>query len=311
MNEASQAPEGILVLDKPAGITSHDVVKKVRQIMKVRRIGHTGTLDPFATGVLVLCVGRATRVARYFEGLDKAYRAVVKLGLVTETGDGEGTPVESHQVPELSADAVETLLETFRGTITQRPPAYSALKVDGVRLYARARRGEDVSAPLREVTIRTLRLERLKDDEMSLYVECSKGTYIRSLATDIGEAIGCGAHCAALRRTKVGPFGIEEALSLEDLGGIGDKRAGERLIGLDAALGRFLEPIGVTPEGASHLVHGRSVGPEAIAKPPAEITPQTTYRAVDTGGLLIALVEADSSPEGIRWVPSRVLGGRN
>lgn len=311
MNEASQAPEGILVLDKPAGITSHDAVNRVRRIMKVRRVGHTGTLDPFATGVLVLCVGRATRVARYFEGLDKAYRAVVKLGVVTETGDGEGAPVESRPVPELSSEEAEALLESFRGTITQRPPAYSAVKVGGQRLYARARRGEEVSAPLREVTIRALRLERLKGDEMSLYVECSKGTYIRSLAVDIGELAGCGAHCAALRRTKVGPFSVEEASTLEELDGLGEKRAGERLMGLDAALGRFLEPIEVTPEGASHLIHGRPVGPEALSKPPDDIRPRATYRALDTAGLLIALVEAESSPEGVRWVPSRVLGGRN
>jgi tRNA pseudouridine55 synthase len=299
--------KGILIIDKPPGMTSHDVVEQVRSIFKIRQVGHTGTLDPFATGVMVLCLGRATRVARYFEGLDKAYRSTLKLGVVTDTGDGDGIVQEVRAVPELSPEQIESALQPFRGTIAQQPPAYSAVKVAGERLYVRARRGEEVSAPLRQVTVRTLQLESLEGDEVTLFVECSKGTYIRSLAYDIGQLLGCGAHCSSLVRTTVGPFAIEEALGLEDLEDLGERGALEKLLGLDEALSRFLEPVRLTPQGASFLAHGRPVEKDAVARPPANIRSGTTYRALDSGGELIALVEAERRPQGVRWIPTRVL----
>lgn len=301
--------EGVLVVDKPPGMTSHDVVGRVRRLLNIRRVGHTGTLDPFATGVLVLCVARATRIARYFEGLDKAYRTVLKLGVVTDTGDGGGISQEIRSVPDLSSEQIEVALEPFRGKITQQPPSYSAIKVDGERLYVRARRGEKVSAPLREVTIRKLELESFDGDELTLFVECSKGTYIRSLAYDIGQRLGCGAHCMHLVRTKVGPFTLEEASGLEQLEELGERGALEKLLGIDEALSRFLEPVTLTPEGATFLAHGQPVEENAVAHPPAIIRSGATYRAVDSGGKLIALVEAERRSQGVRWIPTRVLAG--
>lgn len=303
--------EGVLVVDKPSGITSHDLVERVRKLMSLRRVGHTGTLDPFASGVMVLCLGRATRVARYFEGLDKAYRTLVKLGVVTDTGDGEGTVLETHHVRELSAQRVESALGLFRGRITQQVPAFSAVKVAGQRLYARARRGEKVSGPLKEVDVETLRMESFEADELGLFVECSKGTYIRSLAQDIGRRLGCGAHCKSLVRTRVGPFALEEASALQELERLGAEAVAERLLGLDQALGRFLGSVGLSPKGARLLSNGSPVEEDGVARAPEVLRPETPYRALDPEGRLIALVEAEKLPGGTRWVPTRVLATAN
>ncbi len=311
MTSSTTGIEGILLINKPHGITSHDVVQRVRRLIKIRRVGHTGTLDPFASGLLVLCVGRATRIARHFEGLDKAYQTVLKLGVATDTGDGEGTHQEVRPVPDLSPEQIESALEPFRGNIVQQPPAYSAIKIAGERLYEKARRGEEVTAPSREVNIQTLKLESHTSDEVALFVECSKGTYIRSLAYDIGQLLGCGAHCSHLVRTRVGPFSIEEASGLKELEEIGEEEALKKLIGLDEALGRFLEPIRITPEGASFLVHGRPVEEGALARPPVTIRLGATYRALDADGKLIALIEAEKRSQGVRWIPTRVLASPN
>jgi tRNA pseudouridine55 synthase len=299
--------EGILIVDKPSGITSHDVVERVRGLLNIKKVGHTGTLDPFAAGVMVICLGRATRVARYFEGLDKAYKAVLKLGVVTDTGDGEGTVLEDSEVPEFSPDEIESVLEDFRGRISQQAPAFSAIKVAGERLYAKARRGEKVSGPVRKVTIGTLQMESIDGDRLKLFVECSKGTYIRSLAYDIGRKLGCGAHCKSLVRTRVGPFSIEEASGLEEIVKLETKGVLDSFLGLDEALGRFLEAVRITKEGARLLSHGGPVEQEAVSQGPKTLKTERPYRALDSSGRLVALVEAEVRPEGVRWVPSRVL----
>lgn len=211
------ALDGILVIDKPAGWTSHDVVAKVRGITRQRRIGHTGTLDPMATGVLVLCLGQATRLVEYMITHDKRYEGELVLGATTDTDDAEGNVLEQRTVPAID-DAVLRRLETeFSGNLLQRPPAVSALKVDGKRAYALARAGKPADLPPRPVVVHKLTLAQLAPGRLSIGVHCGPGTYIRSLARDIGERLGCGGHLGSLRRTSAGGFGIGDALTLDKL----------------------------------------------------------------------------------------------
>jgi tRNA pseudouridine55 synthase len=208
---------GVLVVDKPAGPTSFDVVRRVRGLLKGERVGHTGTLDPLATGVLPLCVGEATRLAGYILEGDKTYLAAVKLGETTDTQDAAGRTLQTRPVPPLGREDVEHALEGFRGTIQQTPPMYSALKVNGRRLYDLAREGQEVERAPREVHIYELALVEAEPDVLHLRVHCSKGTYIRSLAADLGEVLGTGAHIKALRRIRSGPFLDAQAADLKTL----------------------------------------------------------------------------------------------
>ncbi len=209
---------GFLSIDKPAGMTSHDVVAKVRRLAKQKRVGHAGTLDPAATGVLVVALGQATRLIEYVQdGTDKRYDATVRLGITTTTDDAEGETVSEQPVPALGVDTIEAALVGFRGPIQQVPPMYSALHHDGKRLYELARQGITLDLPARPVTIHELHLVHWQAPDLVLDVRCSKGTYIRSLARDIGAALGCGAHLAALRRTAVGSFALADAVPLAAL----------------------------------------------------------------------------------------------
>jgi tRNA pseudouridine55 synthase len=207
---------GLLVVDKPLEWTSHDVVGRVRRLADERRVGHAGTLDPLATGVLLVCVGQATRLVEYLVGHDKSYETTIRLGQTTATYDAEGAVVLERPV-EVSPAEIAGALNRFRGHIRQRPPVYSAVKQDGQPLYKRARRGETVEAPLREVVIHSLEFLDWRPPLLDLRVVCSSGTYIRSLAHDIGEALGTGGHVTALRRTAVGDFTLDEAVALGDL----------------------------------------------------------------------------------------------
>jgi tRNA pseudouridine55 synthase len=209
-------PEGLLNVDKPSGITSHDVVQRVRRAAGLRRVGHAGTLDPLATGVLLLLLGRAARLAEYLVGQPKTYVTEVRLGQSTTTYDAEGAIVAERPL-QVDAASIAQALEAFRGDIQQRAPIYSAIKKDGQPLYKLARRGEDVEPPLRTVTIYALDLLDWSPPYARLRVVCSAGTYIRSLAHDVGETLGCGGHVAALRRTAVGAFGVETAVALDAL----------------------------------------------------------------------------------------------
>jgi tRNA pseudouridine55 synthase len=236
--------DGVLIINKPAGITSHDVVAQVRHILQVRRIGHTGTLDPFATGVLAILVGRATRLAQFLSGLEKEYEAVIRLGYATDTGDITGKPIrdsaeDAKQGGEQTGDPsrrwskeqIEAAFESLRGEIDQVPPMYSAKKQDGRKLYELARRGEEVERKAVRVCIYKFEAinlaskptaELLKDNrdgtfDFEVRVECSAGTYIRTLAEDFGKRLGIGAHVAELRRTRVGDFQIQQAGTLEQL----------------------------------------------------------------------------------------------
>ena len=199
----------------PEGPTSHDVVDIVRRALGTDRVGHLGTLDPFAAGLLVIVVGRATRLAPFAAAWPKAYQGVIRLGTTTSTDDATGEPVATADWHAIDAAQVEGALATFRGAYDQRPPAYSAVKVAGVRAYRRARRGEAVALARRRVEVAELVLERFAPPDVSFQARVSGGTYLRSLARDVGEALGCGAHLAALTRTEVGPYRLAEAVAPE------------------------------------------------------------------------------------------------
>ena len=209
--------EGILNIDKPQWLSSHDVVARVRRICATRRVGHAGTLDPLATGVLLVCVGRATRLSEYLMGQQKVYTATVRLGQTTNTYDAEGEVMEERPFSHITAAAIEQALSLYRGPIEQVPPIYSALKVNGQPMYKLARAGKDVERKPRPVTIYELDLVDWTPPNLQLRVVCSTGTYIRSLAYDIGETLGCGGHITVLRRTAVGEFNISDAITLDEL----------------------------------------------------------------------------------------------
>lgn len=207
---------GILLCEKPYGVTSHKVIHELRQITDQKKIGHTGTLDPRAIGLLVLCLGRATKISQFLGDLDKSYDAVIRLGRRSSTYDTEGLDmeVEPNPVPDLTEAEIVGLLAQFKGKITQIVPPYSAVKVDGRRLYDLARKGKEVELPEKEVEIKDIKLVRMELPDLHITVDCSKGTYIRTLADDIGNKIGCGAHLASLVRTRVGQYSLKDAMTL-------------------------------------------------------------------------------------------------
>lgn len=207
---------GVLTIDKPQGLTSHDVVGRVRRVSGIRRVGHAGTLDPLATGVLVVCVGWATRFVEYVVGQPKSYEATVRLGQTTDSYDADGA-ITAERPVEVELAEIEAALVDFRGEIRQRAPVYSAIKQGGQPLHKRARRGETVEAPVRDVTIYALSVIAYEPPDLELRIVCSSGTYIRSLAHDLGQTLGCGGHIAALRRTAVGEFTVQDAVPLDAL----------------------------------------------------------------------------------------------
>lgn len=230
---------GILILDKPLEFSSNGALQKVRWLLNSDKGGHTGSLDPLATGVLPLCFGEATKFSRYLLDADKTYEADIRLGVTTDTADAEGQVLETRAV-NVDVAAVEAVLPQFRGDIMQVPPMYSALKKDGQPLYKLARAGEVVERKARPVHIRSLELLSLEGDVLRVRVSCSKGTYIRTLAEDIGAALGCGAHVAALRRTVAGPFDLSQSVTLDELIALQEEQGSEALdrylLGSDAGL---------------------------------------------------------------------------
>jgi tRNA pseudouridine55 synthase len=240
--ETPESPEtgyigGVLVVDKPAGITSAKAAASVRKLLKLRKIGHTGTLDPFATGVLVLCLNEATRAADQVLDLDKIYLSTFRFGVETDTLDKTGKVVQVSDSSFSETDLLETI-DSFRGTCIQKAPRFSAVKVQGRRLYDLSRKGIEVDLPEREVCIHSIALNSFEWPEAVFEISCSKGTYIRQLASDMGRKLGCGAHVQELRRIGIGPFHVDQALRLEDLqsGQIEDARVISRIIPISEAL---------------------------------------------------------------------------
>jgi tRNA pseudouridine55 synthase len=209
--------DGVLLVDKPTDHTSHDVIARLRGILKMRRIGHAGTLDPMATGVLVVLLGKATKASQYLMSLDKEYAGTIKLGSVTNTQDAEGEVLETRPVPALDEAAVKTAMQSFIGDQYQLPPMFSAIKIDGVPLYKQARKGEEVEREPRFIRVSSFDLTRFASPEIDFVLRCTKGTYVRTVAHDLGQKIGCGAHLSALRRTATGKFTIAQCLTLEQI----------------------------------------------------------------------------------------------
>ena len=209
--------EGIIVVDKPSGFTSHDVVAVVRKKLKTRRVGHAGTLDPLETGVLIVLVGRSTKLFDKFVGFDKAYQATLRLGMKTDTADIQGAVVQERAFDGITRQMLEDVLVKFTGALEQTPPMVSAVKYRGERLYKLARKGVSVERAPRKIKIDVLTLLTFEPPLAQFYLECSKGTYVRQVAEDVGEVLGCGACITEIRRTKVGPFTLEGAVKLEDL----------------------------------------------------------------------------------------------
>jgi tRNA pseudouridine55 synthase len=286
---ADAVAAALWLVDKPAGPTSHDVVAGVRRRLGRKvKVGHTGTLDPFATGLLVLMVGRATRLAPLLTGLDKTYRATVRTGFTSESGDPEG-PIARSGEPAGAAE-VAAALPAFVGVQRQRVPALSAVKVGGERLYARTRRGEETELPEREIAVRDLRLvEDLGEGEAVLEVRCSAGTYVRRLASDIGERLGCGAYLTALRRTAIGAMSVDDAVRPEEVGGTGGIAP---LAALPHLARRELDA-----DGALEVAHGRWRGDAAGTTEPVALVREGRLVAVarpdDAGVLRAGLVLED------------------
>lgn len=289
--------DGILNLDKPRGMTSHDVVVRVRAVARQREVGHAGTLDPMATGVLLLCLGRATRLSEYLMNAPKRYLARVRLGIATDTDDAEGNILAERPV-EADRAAVEVALEPFRGPIFQIPPMYSALKRGGQPLHRLARRGQTVERKPRPVEIYHLGLIAWEPPELTLEVLCSPGTYIRALARDLGEALGCGAHLAGLTRLASGDFLLEDAARWEE---VTPEKLPDLLLPPDAAL-RPYPALYLNDAEARAVRHGRDIpaGADGEGSPKAALA-----RAYGPDGRLLAVLEY--RPDRGRWHPRKVL----
>ena len=249
------APDGLLVVDKPSGWTSHDVVGRARRLAGTRKVGHAGTLDPMATGVLVLGVGRATRLLGHLALTDKAYDATIRLGATTVTDDAEGEVLEQHDAAAVTAEAVAVAVAALTGDLQQVPSSVSAIKVDGQRSYARVRAGESVELRARAVTVSRFDVLARRGEDLDVTVECTTGTYVRALARDLGAALGVGGHLTALRRTRVGPFDLAAARTLEQLA--------EELVvvPLDVAVAASFPRRELTAEEAVALSYGQKLAP--------------------------------------------------
>ncbi len=292
------AATGILNIDKPEGYTSHDIVARVRRLTGERRVGHAGTLDPFATGVLLVCVGQATRVSEYLMEGRKLYRARIRFGTATDTYDLTGAPtIQNAPIPSGIA-AIEAILPRFQGHIMQTPPSYSALKIEGVPAYRRARRGEEIDQAPRPVEIYDLQVRAWDPPDLVLDIVCGKGTYIRSLAHDLGQALGSAAHLIALERRAVGAFTIEDAVPLaafEEQAREG--RWQDLLYPLDEALLMYPALI-LSAEDVARLQNGQPVAG-------AEIAEGALARVYGPGGEFVALVQGDHKAS--VWRPHKVF----
>jgi tRNA pseudouridine55 synthase len=277
--------DGVINIFKPPRMTSHDVVQNVRSLLKEKRIGHTGTLDPLATGVLVLCVGKATRIARYLEAGDKEYQAMMHLGIHTDTLDAEGRVLETRTYTPPSKETIVDVLRRFTGTIMQQPPVYSAIKVRGIPSYKLARKGKAEPLKPRQVYIYDIVLTAYNDPFVSFTVKCSKGVYIRTLCADIGEMLGMGAHLTGLVRTRSGRFIIEQSVTLDKLADMTNASMREQgFISTSEALADF-PMVQISEMDSSKVMHGNQVPcPEYFAHTTSDIV-----RLQDRGGKLLAL----------------------
>lgn len=301
--------DGVLLVDKPEGPTSHDIVAIARRALGLKRIGHAGTLDPMATGLLVLMIGRATRLATFLSGMDKTYRGTLRLGVATDTFDRDGTPVGPPRPVQADEAALRAAFEHFQGTVTQVPPVFSAKKVHGTPMYRLARRHKPVSPAPTMVTFRKLEFLGFSGTEVAFEAQVSAGTYLRSFAHDLGEILGCGAHLDSLRRTAAGPFTVEGALTPDEIKALGPGSAA-RITPMDEI------PLGIptlvlTPAGTHAIRHGRPCGLSEVATPHPPLPPGRC-RLKGPEGRLIGIGEVQlSAPSEARPLirPQIVFGG--
>ena len=292
-------PSGFLVVDKPQGLTSHDVVDAVRKMLGTRRIGHLGTLDPLATGVLPLAVRNATKLVPFLQGGAKSYAGAIRLGQETDTLDADGEIVRRHEGPLPSEEQIRQVLVSFVGDIEQIPPMYSAVKMDGVPLHRLARQGREVERSLKQVHIDRIELVKFALPKIEIEVDCSAGTYVRALAADLGVRLGCGGHLASLRRTRSGPFGDDLAIPLDGLARQAESGEIEaRIIPPVNALG--FPVVRLRREEEHRVRHGGE-----ITGPDAPVPPGTRVAALGCDAQLLAVLEARP---GRKLKPLRVLG---
>jgi tRNA pseudouridine55 synthase len=300
-NDVKNAISGVLVVDKPVGMTSHDVVQAIRTGTGLRRAGHTGTLDPRASGVLVILVGPAVRLSEFVSASDKRYQAIIRLGSTTDTFDADGKITQSPSPVNVTEEQFEKVLNTFIGEIEQTPPPYSAVKVQGRKAYELAREGEEVELAPRKITVHHLEILEWAPPEVVIDVHCSSGTYVRSLANDLGNALGCGAYLVGLRRTKSGRFSLREATPLRKLQEA--FHAGnwyQYLIPAAEALAEW-PAVELTPDDVENIRHGHRIraGGEAEAG---------MVRGVSTQGELVALMDLVTGETGEpEWQPKKVF----
>lgn len=281
-------PSGVLLVDKPGGPTSHGVVSATRKALGLKKVGHAGTLDPMATGLLVLGVGQATKLLTYFVGLDKTYRATIRLGYETSTDDAEGEirgeKATDELLDSLDASSISRALQEQTGEILQVPSSVSAIRVDGQRAYERARQGQEVDLPPRPVTVYSIEVDEVRrvDSwwEVDVEVACSSGTYIRAIARDLGRRLGVGGHLVALRRTRVGPFGLDDACLPGDI-------SGDRLMSPALAAGRVLPIVHATSDQVVELGHGKKV----FLDPPADADAGSPVAVLSPEERLVAICE--------------------
>lgn len=293
--------DGILNINKAKGMTSHDVVAKVRKLLQQKRVGHAGTLDPAASGVLPICIGMGTRVAEYLSESGKAYQAEITFGVVTDTYDAEGTIIRTANPANLTLTQIEEALPSFLGPQMQLPPRYSAIKIQGQAAYKRVRSGEEITLEPRPVTFYRLEIMAWHPPQLTLAVECSKGTYIRSLAYDLGERLGCGAYLSALIRTRSGPFQLSQSASLEQLAEVcAQGTIAEYVFPIDSALQQY-PALQLDATTLEHVLHGNafhSDGPDQ--QPSANLA-----RIYDSEGHLLAI--AIWNAEQRIWQPKKVF----
>jgi len=299
--DMKNAISGVLVVDKPVGMTSHDVVQAIRNGTGLRRAGHTGTLDPRASGVLVILVGPAVRLSEFVSASDKRYQAIIRLGSTTDTFDADGKFTHSDQPINVTEEQFEAVLKTFIGEIEQTPPPYSAVKVQGRKAYEMARQGEEVELEPRKITVHHLEVLEWAPPEIVIDVHCSSGTYVRSLANDLGQQLGCGAYLVGLRRTKSGRFSLRDATPLRKLQEA--FTAGnwyQYLIPAAEALGEW-PAVELSPDEVEDVRHGHRVKAAEDAKP-------GMVRGVSTQGELVALMELKEGEGGaLEYQPKKVF----
>jgi len=287
---------GVVVVDKPSGPTSFDVVRRVKGLFKAKRCGHTGTLDPIATGVLPICIGDATRIASFISEGEKEYDAVVRLGTTTDTQDSAGRTLTTRPVEGVDEARVREALQGFVGLIEQTPPMYSARKVEGRRLYELARAGEEVPREARQVHIDEARLLSFRSPDAAIFVRCSRGTYLRTLAHDLGEKLGCGAHLRELKRARVGPFSLEDSVGLDTLMAAA-KEGREKLERFVHPLARGLAEMAelqLDLQLARRVAHGHAPGPADLSRlraPP--FSRGRKVRLMDPEHRVLAVAESD------------------